>query len=74
MAFNEKYTYTIYKNFDRKASKLKGATSTLASYIQVDHKRSEDASISSIEKVQSGLNKFIKSKEDIPDFEDAIVK
>jgi hypothetical protein len=43
MAFNEKYTCTIYKNFDQKASKLKGVTSALASHIQVDYKRSEDA-------------------------------
>jgi hypothetical protein len=73
MAFDEKYTCTIYKNFNRKASKLKGATSALASHIQVDHKRSENASIPGTERVQSGLNKFIKSKEDIPDFEDTIV-
>jgi hypothetical protein len=45
----------------------------LASHIQVDYKRSEDASIPGTERVQSGLDKFIKSKEDIPDFEDAIV-
>ena len=46
----------------------------MASHIQVDHKRSEDASTSGIERVQSGLDKFIKSKEDIPDFEDAMVE
>ena len=73
MAFDEKYTCTICKNFDRKASKLKGATSALASHIQVDHKRSEDA-IPGTERVQSGLDKFIKLKEDIPDFEDAMVE
>ena len=50
MAFDEKYTYTICKNFDRKASKLKGVTSALASHIQVNHKRSEDT-IPSIERV-----------------------
>jgi hypothetical protein len=44
MSFDEKYTCTICKNFDRKASKLKGLTTALANYIQVDHKRSEDAS------------------------------
>jgi hypothetical protein len=73
MAFDEKYTCTICKNFDRKASKLKGVTSALASYIQVNYKRSEDT-IPSTERVQSGLNKFVKLKEDIPDFEDIIVK
>ena len=74
MSFDEKYTCTICKNFDRKASKLKGLTTALANYIQVDYKRSKDTSgSSSTKRVQSSLNRFIQSKEDIPDFEDAMV-
>jgi hypothetical protein len=44
----------------------------LANHIQVDHKRSDDSS-GFTEKVQPGLDKFMKSKEDTPDFEDAMV-
>jgi len=71
-AFDEKYTCNICKNFDRLALRLKGSTTALVNHIQADHRRSDDSS-GSTEKVQSGLDKFVKSKEDIPDFEDAMV-
>jgi hypothetical protein len=31
--FDEKYTYNIYKNFDRLALKLKGLTTSLSNHI-----------------------------------------
>ena len=42
--FDEKYTCNICKNFDRLASKLKGSTTALSNYIQVDYKYSDDSS------------------------------
>ncbi len=71
--FDEKYTCTLCKNFNRLASRLSGATTGLSNHIQVDYKRSNNESLRATEKKQAGLNKFMKSKEELPEFEEAMV-
>jgi hypothetical protein len=73
-AFNEEYSCNICKNFSRKASKLRGSTSALSKHIKgAPHRRTEDQSASQVS-TQTGLDKFVLAKkEDILEFEDAMV-
>jgi hypothetical protein len=41
-ALDERYTYTLYKAFYRKASNLRGSTIGLSNYIIEDYKRREN--------------------------------
>jgi hypothetical protein len=70
--FNKEYTCSLCKNFARKASKLRGATSALSQYIKGFYKRKEDSSSDLIK--QAGLDKFVLvKKKAIPEFKEAVI-
>ena len=71
---DEKYTCTLYKAFYRKASNLGGSTTGLSDYIIEDHKRYENEGEASNRVKQTGLQRFLKEKEEkSPEFEEAMV-